>query len=169
MHRSTGWISRGTPPLFSTVVALLAAFGVLLVTAVSVYTLIASVSGVVFLVVGLVRGSSEILTVGSAVLFGAVVVAGLLGIAPLFLLIAAFLTVISWDVGQNGLTITDEVGREVSTLRIEGIHLVSHVVVLTVGATIGYVAFRSATGGYPVFALIALLVGVIALLITLQE
>jgi hypothetical protein len=154
-------------PVLSSVVTLLAAVGVLLVTAVSAYTLVVDTIGIVLLVISVVRGSSRIFTIGIAMLFGGIVIAGMLGVAPVFLLLAAFLGAIVWEVGQNGFSITREVGHGVPTLRIELVHLVSSVVVLVAGVSIGYAVFLTAMGGQPAIALIALLVGVVALLIAL--
>lgn len=154
-------------PLLSSVVALLAAVSTLLITAVSVYTLVAGVVGIVLLVIGVVRGSSRIFTIGTAMLFVGVVIAGMVGMAPVFLLVAALLVATVWEVGQNGFSIAEEVGKEVPTLRIELVHLTSSIVVLVAGVSIGYAVFLTATGGQPAIALVALLVGVIVLLIAL--
>ncbi|WP_423743338.1 hypothetical protein V5735_09725 (plasmid) [Haladaptatus sp. SPP-AMP-3] len=168
MIRNPG-LADGTPPLSSSAVTLLSALGVLFLTAVSAYTLVAAVFGLLFLLVGLVRGSSGVFSLGIALLFVAVVVAGLLGMSPLFLLVAGFFTVLAWDVGHTGFGINEEMGRGVSTLRIELVRSASGLVVLSVGAVIGYAVFRTATGEQSLLALVALLVGALALLVALQE
>ncbi|AFK21087.1 hypothetical protein E6P09_18140 (plasmid) [Haloferax mediterranei ATCC 33500] len=157
------------PPLLSSGIALLAAIATLVITAVSTYTLAASALGVFFLLVGLVRGSTEIYTLGTVLLVVAIILAGMLGMAPLFLLTAAFFALIAWDVGQNGFSIADEVGSGVSTLRIEMVHAVSSSVVFAAGSSVGYAVFLTMTGRQPVLALVALLVGVVALLLALQR
>lgn len=154
-------------PLLSSVVALVAAGGALLITAVSVYTLVAGAIGTVLLIVSVVRGSSRLFTIGTAMLFSGIVIAGMQGVAPMFLLLAAFLVMIAWEVGQNGFSIAEEVGHEVPTFRIELVHVVSSIVVLAVGVSVGYAVFLAATGGQPVLALVALLVGAVTLLIAL--
>lgn len=154
-------------PLLSSIITLVAAVGVLLITAVSVYTLVAGAIGIVLLVIGVVRGSSRLFTIGTAMLFGGVIIAGMLGMAPVFLVLAAFLVMITWDVGQNGFSIAEEVGHGIPTLRIELVHVVSSLIVFVIGVSIGYAVFLTATGGQPAIALIALLVGGIVLLIAL--
>lgn len=156
------------PPKLSSALVLLAALGVLVITAVSVYTLTSAVIGVVLLAVSLLRRSANVFTLGTGALFGAVVLAGLLGMAPLFLLTASFLVLIVWDVGQNGFSIANELGRGGTTLRIEIVHAISSIVVFTAGSSVGYAVYLMMTGGQPVLALFALLVGIIALLIALH-
>lgn len=159
-------LSEGTA-LLSSVVALVAAVGVLLITVVSVHTLVAGATGIVVLLIGVARGSSRLFTLGTAILFSGIVIAGMLGMAPVFLLLAAFLVMIVWEVGQNGFNIAEEVGQEAPTIRIELIHVVSSIVVLGIGMSVGYAVFLATTGGQSAIALIALLVGVIAVLIAL--
>lgn len=156
------------PPTLSIAAALIAAVGSALLTAVSVHSLAAGVVGVVSLAVGLRRGSPSAFTVGAVALFAGVLVAGVLGASPELLLLAAFLTVIAWETGRNGFGIAAEVGRDAPTLRVETLHLVSRIVVLTVGMSVGYAVFRGVTGGRSVLAVVALLVGAVALLVSVQ-
>ncbi len=155
-------------PLLSSAVVLVAAGGVVLITAVSAYTLVAGALGIVLLVTGVARGSSRMFTLGTAMLFVGIVIAGMLGMAPVFILLAAFLAAIAWEVGQNGFSIAEEVGHEAPTLRIELVHVVCSIVVLVAGVSVGYAVFLAATGGQPVLALVALLVGAVVLLVALQ-
>ncbi|RDI69970.1 hypothetical protein DWB78_17235 [Halopelagius longus] len=146
----------------------MATLGVLFITAVSVYPLGASITGIVLTAVSLVRGSTRLFSLGVGALFGAVLLAGLLGTAPVFLLAASFLLVVAWSVGRNGFSIAAELGRGVSTFRIEIIRAVSCIVVFAAGSSVGYAVFLGMTGRQPVLALFALLVGVVALLVALQ-
>lgn len=157
------------PPVLSSTIVVVAALGVLVITAISVYPLAASALGMILLVLGLLRGSSDVFMLGAGALFSAIVLAGLLGMAPVLLLAAAFLAIVAWDVGHNGFSIADELGRDASTLRIELVHAVSSIVVFAVGSIVGYTVYLIVTGRQPVLALIALLIGVVALLIALQE
>lgn len=157
------------PPVLSSAIVLLAALGVLVITAVSVYTLIASIIGVVLLAVSLVRKSPSIFSLGMGALFGSILLAGLVGMAPMFLITASVLAVVAWNVGRNGFSIATEIGHGVSTLRIEIIHAISSIVVLAVGSSVGYAVYLVMTGGQPVLALLALLIGIIALLTALQS
>lgn len=156
------------PPKLSSAIVLLAALGVLFITAVSVFTVTVSIIGVVLTAVSLVRWSTRLFPLGVGALFGAILLAGLFGMAPVFLLTASFLVVVAWDVGQNGFSIAAEMGPGVSTLRIEIIHAVSSIVVLAAGSSVGYAVYLVMTGGQPVLALFALLVGIFTLLIALQ-
>ncbi|SEL98346.1 DUF7519 family protein [Haloferax larsenii] len=156
------------PPLLSSSIALVAAIGTAIVTAVSVYTVTASTLGVLILGAGLVRGSVNVYSAGTVLLVGAILFAGAVGMAPSFLLAASFLLLLSWNVGQNGFSIAREVGSDASTRRIELVHAISSSVVLAAGCSVGYAVFLSVTGSESVVALGALLVGVLALLSTLQ-
>lgn len=149
--------------------AALAAVGSFLVTAVSAYAAVAGAVGVAAVVAGLSAGSRPVFSVGVAVLFGGVVAAGVVGLPPAFLLLAAFLTVVAWDAGRTGFGIAAEIGRETPTRRIEVVQLASSAVALVAGASVGYAVFRSTTSGGPVVALVALLVGVGFLLISIVE
>ncbi|WP_455583668.1 DUF7519 family protein [Halogeometricum borinquense] len=148
--------------------ALSAGASAVFVTAVSPYVLALGILGLVLLAVGLFRASPKTFAVGTGLLFVGVVVAGILGMASVYLLLAAFLVVIAWTVGQNGFSIGAEVGTDAPTLRIELVHLVSSMAILVVGASVGFGVFLTATGGQPVLALVALLVGVVALLVGLR-
>lgn len=160
-------VSAGTP-LPSSVVSLAAAVAASVVTAVSAYALAASVAGLVLLGVGVVRASSRAFTAGTGLLFAAVVVAGMLGMAPVYLLVAAFFVLSSWEAGQYGFGVAAEVGHDAPTRRIELVHLLGSTVVLVAGASVGFGAFLATTGGKPALALLALLVGTVAFLVALR-
>lgn len=155
-------------PLLSGGVALLATVGAALVVAVTTYSILAGVVGTILVVLGLVRGSVRLLTAGAASLFVGVLVAGTLGLQPAFLLSGAFLAAMAWDAGRMALSIAEEVGRGVSTLRIEAIRLLSSTVILVAGGSLGYVVYRGVEGGSSALALVALLSGVTAILAALR-
>nr|WP_206537077.1 hypothetical protein [Haloferax mucosum] len=161
-------MSDDAPPLVSSSVALLSATVALVLTAVSTYTLAAGALGAVVALVGFTRGSRGTHALGTALLAGSIVLAGMLGVAPRFLLAAACFALVSWDVGRNGFSIVAEVGSEAPTLRIELLHAVSSTVVFALGSSVGYAVFLTATGTQSVLALLALLVGSVALSIALQ-
>lgn len=166
MSRSRDALPGGVPTP-SGVLSLAAATAGVVVVAVSPYTLAAGVLGLALVAVGLGRRSGRAFSAGAACLFAAVVVTGALGMAPSFVLLAASLVAVSWSVGRNGLTIAAEVGADTPTLRVEAVHAVGTVALLAVGASVGFGVFLVATGGHSALALVALLVGVVALLVGL--
>lgn len=157
-----------TLPYLSTGAALLTAAGAALLVSVSIHAIVAGAVGVLVMTVGLVRWSPRLLTVGATSLFGSLLVAGVLGMAPEYLLGAAFLTAMAWDAGLLAVGLAEEVGRDVSTLRVEVVRLSSSAVVLAVGGASGYLVFRHVSGNHPMLALVALLFGAIMILAALQ-
>ncbi len=156
------------PPLRSSGGALAAAIGAAVITAVSVPALAMGALGVLSLAGALTFGVESAYAPGIALLAGSVVLAGVLGLKPPFLLAAAFLVLLAWDVGKHGFGIAREVGREPSTFRIEAVHGLSSALVYAAGATLGYGIYAGVTGGRSVVALLALLVGSVALLFALR-
>lgn len=156
------------PPLRSSGGALAAAIGAAVITAVSVPALAMGALGVLSLAGALTFGVESAYAPGIALLAGSVVLAGVLGLTPPFLLAAAFLVLLAWDVGKHGFGIAREVGREPSTFRIEAVHGLSSALVYAAGATLGYGIYAGVTGGRSVVALLALLVGSVALLFALR-
>ncbi|WP_188879292.1 DUF7519 family protein [Halarchaeum nitratireducens] len=148
-------------------VSLITGLGALVVIAVSIPTLVGGVLGVCLLAAGFFRQSRLLVDGGGAAFVGGLMFAGLAGMAPSLVLIAAVLTVIAWDVGRTALGIAAEVSDPSATIRIELVHAVSSIVVFTAGATIGYAVFVRTLGQGSVWALAALLAGAFALLIAL--
>ena len=158
-----------SPALLSAAVAVVAAAAASVLLAVSPLLLLASAVGTALVVVAVVRGSRRALVAGTGSHFAGLLLAGVYGMAPGYVLAAALLVVLAWDVGEYALTIGREVGRAPPTLRVEVVHVAGSVAVYSLAATVGYVLYRSTTGGQPMLTLVALVVGGMALLYALHS
>lgn len=126
-------------------------------------------TGLVFLLLGVLRGWRRAVTVGAFVIFLGVVYAGLQDAPPEELLLAGAATVIAWDVGEQAINVGEQLGRAAPTARGEVVHAASSTVVGVVTVGVGYVVFRLATGGQPLTALVILLAAVIALVAAVRD
>ena len=113
--------------------------------------------------VGLVLGSSRLLSwgAGAGVVGVAVAVGSGGGAEPL--LIAAVALAVGWDVADHGLSVGRHVGREGRTRRNVAVHAGSAVLVGTLSAVAVYGTYVAAAGGQPVAALALLLFGAVVL------
>ncbi|WP_435101927.1 DUF7519 family protein [Halarchaeum sp. P4] len=161
--------SSSRPPLTSCTVALAGALGALVLLADVTYALVAGVVGVLVLGVGLRRGRVDVFNAGAGLIGGALLLAGVFGIGEGGTLLAAVALVLAWDAGRYGFRLAREAGPETSTRRVEAVHTLSTLVVLVLGASVGYAVFRSSTGDRPLVALAALLVGAVALLVAARR
>ncbi|GAB7091992.1 hypothetical protein JCM18237_22630 [Halorubrum luteum] len=120
------------------------------------------------LVLGTLRGSHRVLSWSAGAGVVGLGVAGYLGAAPEPLLVAAAALAVAWDVGDHGVSLGRQVGRDASTRR----NVVAHagVTVLVGGTAVGvtYVAYVLAAGGQPVTALAFLLLGAVVVASTLR-
>lgn len=124
--------------------------------------------GLVALVPALLRGSRRLLGIATLGLFGGVFLAGLQGAPAEPLLVAAVGGVLVWDVGEHGIGVGDQLGREADSGRVVLVHAAASLSVGAVTAGVGYGAFLAAAGGQPVTALVFLLLGVVALVAALR-
>ncbi|WP_224447635.1 DUF7519 family protein [Haloprofundus salilacus] len=158
------------PALLSVSLSIVGASVCLVAAALSSTTaLTAAAAGVVVLAGGLLVGARRVVTAGGLALFAAVVFGGIAGSGPELLLVGLLAAVFAWDVGENGIGIGEQLGRETDTTRAELVHAASTLVVGTVATVFGYGAYRAAGGGQPVTALVFLLLGVVALVAALRE
>ncbi|MFB6154501.1 MAG: hypothetical protein ABEJ22_01310 [Haloferacaceae archaeon] len=163
-----GEVTR-SPSLLSVTLSLVAATVSLVAGAVvGSLGLSASALGVVLVGVGVFRGSRRLLTAGTAGLLVGLVVAGAAGAPPLLLVLGAASAVVSWDVGEHGIGVGEQLGREADTTRVELVHATLSLVVALLTVVVSYGAYRAATGGQPVTALVFLLVGAVALVAALR-
>lgn len=157
------------PSLLSLSVSLLAATASLAAGATTASAgLPVAALGVVVLAVGLFRGSRRLVTAGGVFLFAALLLAGAAGASPAALVLGVLFAVLAWDVGEHGIVVGEQLGREADTTRVELAHAA---VTLAVGATataVGYGLYRAAAGGQPVTALVFLLLGLVALVAALR-
>ncbi|EMA24021.1 DUF7519 family protein [Haloarcula amylolytica] len=117
--------------------------------------------------VGLLRRSEFALTSGVSGLFVAVLQAGANG-SPEWVLGATVPIVLAWVTARHALRLGAQVGSAAPTLRVELVHTVSVVVLLTAGGGIGYLIYRSVTGTPSPLALGLLLLAVVAFTVSLR-
>lgn len=125
-------------------------------------------AGLAVLGVALTRGSPALLGVGATVQFVGVLVGGLAGAPPEPVLVAAAGTVVAWDVGENALTLGDQLGRAARTDRAEVVHAAASAAVAAVGSGLAYLAFVGVDRGQPTLALVLLLLGAVLLAAALR-
>ena len=125
-------------------------------------------AGVLLLVVGVVRGTQNGVTMGAATMFGGIVVASVQGAPVAATLVGTVAVVFAWDVAGTAITIGDQLGRAVDTSRIEVVHASTSALVGVLAATLGYGIYVTATGGQPLVALAFLLLATVLLLATLR-
>lgn len=125
-------------------------------------------AGTALVVAGAVLASRRTRDLGLAWLVLAAVLAGLRGAGPGPLLVAGVAAVVAWDAADQAVGVGEQLGRAARTRRVEAVHAAGSLLVGLGGATVGYGAYRLAGGGTPVAALALLLVGAIALIVTLN-
>lgn len=135
-------------------------YGVLTATAGSV--------GLLVLTVGVLRGSRRAITVGAFALFVGVLLAGLEGAPPLWILVGAVGTVLAWDIGENAVGIGEQLGGDAETVRLEAVHAATSLGVGAVTVVASYGIYTVAGGGQPLSTLVFLLIAVVALTLALR-
>lgn len=119
-------------------------------------TVIASI-GWLLLALALLVGDRTALTTGAGgLVFGAFVAAGD-GAQLAVVLVGVTAAVLAWDVGQNGLSIGRQLGREAATARAELAHVLASLAAGSCIVTAGYVASSVAIGTQPIIAVVFLL------------
>lgn len=157
------------PALFSTSLAVLAAMcSVVSVALGSLTGLALAGPGLLVVGVGLLTGGRRTLGAGGTLLVGGVLLAGAQGAGAESLLFGLLTAVLAWDVGEHGIGVGEQLGREAETARLELVHAGASTVVGVVAAGIGYGAYIAATGGQPVTALVFLLLGAVILVSVLR-
>jgi len=112
----------------------------------------------------LLRGNRTWVSMGAGTLFLSVVVAGGFGAPVEFLFVSTIATLLAWDLGQNAVSLGEQVGRHSRTRRNEVIHASFSTIVAMAAMALGYVTYTLSGGGRPVAALAMLLFGVVFLL-----
>lgn len=124
--------------------------------------------GAAFVAGGLWRRSRPTLAIGCASLVCAAVFTGFVGTTPVRGLATVAAAFVAWDVGENAIALTEQLGPRADTWRLEALHAAATTAVATAGVGLVYVAFTAATGGQPSTAVLLLSVGAMALLAALR-
>ncbi|MFB6188152.1 MAG: hypothetical protein ABEI86_14985, partial [Halobacteriaceae archaeon] len=118
---------------------------------------------------GLVFGARVLLTTGTGLLYLGILLGATTLNSVILPLISAAAVIVAWDIGDQGISIGNQLSTNASASRLEFIHgLVSIGIGLfsTIGA---YVIYRVATGNQPITALFLLLFAAIVLIATLRD
>ncbi|MFB6188392.1 MAG: hypothetical protein ABEI57_00770 [Halapricum sp.] len=124
--------------------------------------------GIPVAVAGVYRISRSVLAVGVAVLFAGVLLAGLAGGGPAVVLVAMAGTVLCWDVGENAISLAEQL-RTGHGERVEFVHAATSTLVVSSVAVGGYVVFLFASGGQPGVAVSLLVLGTVLVLLVLSR
>lgn len=168
MPRSSEVVTHdGRPPWLGTVGAVCAALAVVAAVASSLVGALVATLGACLVAVGLWTVRQRLATLGATALFGAVLYAGL-GSGPLWVLGATVPVVFAWTLASHTLRLGQQVGRRGQTWRVETVHAVATLVVVTVGGGVGYLGYRSVTGSQSPLAIAFLLGSVVAAVLVLR-
>lgn len=115
--------------------------------------------GVPLSVGGVYRCSRRLLAAGVLVLAGGLVAAGVGGVPPWLVLVGATGAALTWDVGDNAISLAEQLRADARTERIEMVHAAASALVAGVFALGGYAVFALSTGGQPSVALALLVIG----------
>lgn len=126
-------------------------------------------AGVVTLGVAVLVGSRSGVTLGALLAFGGVVAAGLAGAPPEAMLVGAAAAVVAWDLGEQAISVGEQLGRAAPTRTLELVHAANTTLVAVAGVAVGYGLFLAAAGGQPVSALVVLLAAALALAAALRD
>ncbi|MFC7116403.1 hypothetical protein ACFQH2_17635 [Natronoarchaeum sp. GCM10025703] len=130
--------------------------------------LVVGAVGLVLVVVGLVRGLYNAVTLGAFGLFVGAILAGMQTAAVSPVLISVTAAVLAWDIGTNAISIGSQLGRDANTRRIEVVHVVASTGVGVVTSSVGYGLYVTGIGNQPITALFFLLIAAVLLLESLR-
>ncbi|WP_458206630.1 DUF7519 family protein [Haladaptatus sp. NG-SE-30] len=125
--------------------------------------MLAGLLGLLFVALGVVRGSRRVVTIGSFTLLLGVLAGGLVAAPPELLLPGAMATVLAWDFGEQAINVGEQLGREAATQTLELTHAAASTVVAVSAGGVGYGLYLLGAGGQPMTALVFLLIAALAL------
>ncbi|MFC6992373.1 hypothetical protein ACFQH3_11820 [Haladaptatus sp. GCM10025707] len=159
-----------TPPDFGRVLTMGVALVAVLVAAYAgPATLLLALAGLVSMGIGVLRGRRLGVTVGAGVLFVALLLAGVSGFSTPLTLLGAGAAILAWDVGENAVSLGEQLGRETATKRAQLVHAGGSLVVALLVGTLAVGVFELATGTNSLTALVLLLIGALMLTSVLRE
>lgn len=168
MSDSAGVTHQGQPPWVSVAGAVAGSLVVVVLVVDTPIALAAALVGAGCVGSGVWRTRRWAVTLGTAALFGAVLVVGV-GREPRWLLLATVPVVLVWGVAGHAVRLGRQVGRTGGTERVALVQSVSLVVVVAVGGGIGYLGFRSATGTPSLPGVALLFASVVAATVVLRR
>lgn len=152
------------PTRFGTTLALVTALIAVLTVAFS-SVILAIPIGVVSLVLvglGLLSGYRTAIGLGVGLIFFGLILTGtFLNASVETMLVGTVATILTWDLGENAISVGEQLTSDASSVRTEAFHAAASSIVGVVGAGLAYAVYASASGGKPLPALVFMLVGVI--------
>ncbi|MFC4449117.1 DUF7519 family protein [Halorussus aquaticus] len=131
--------------------------------------LAAGAAGFLVVALGVFWGSRRAVTLGSTALLVAALVGGLALPTPYLLLPGVIAAVLAWDLGEQAITVGDQLGRETDTTQLEATHAAGSTVVAVGAGGLGYGIYLVSAGGKPVTALVFLLLAAVVLTSALRN
>jgi uncharacterized membrane protein YbaN (DUF454 family) len=149
-------VDRGPARLSSALATIAALLAVLTSAPLSVLAVLLGGVGFVVLAVALfARGSRRLLWLGTVSIFGGALDAGARAAAPPALVLTSVAAVLlAWDVGQNAISVGEQLGRGAETWRAELVHAAVSTVVAVLVAVAAYAVFGLGVGSPPVLAVL---------------
>jgi len=117
---------------------------------------------------GVYRSSRWVLAGGDATLVVGIVAAGVAEVPAAVILVAGAGAVLTWDVGDNAISLADHVRADGRTERVEIVHAATSTLVVGFVGGGAYGIFAVARGGQPSAALALLVVGAVIALAVIQ-
>lgn len=114
------------------------------------------------------RGSRAGVTLGSGVLFGALLYAGARGAPPAVLLLVAAGTVVTWTTAHHVVGLAEHLGRDASVQRSVLVHMSGATITTLFAGGLALAVYLFAAASLPTSVLIFLLVGSALLLYALE-
>ncbi len=143
----TGVDPTGKPTVLSAAVAGIAALGAVVSAIGSSVGLLAGTVGAVVFALGLLRGWALPTDVGAGTLALGVLASGLETGAVGTTVLGTVAAVVAWDVGLGAIELGESVGRDATTFRLEGVYVVSSLLVGLGTATFAALVFAVPVGG----------------------
>lgn len=150
------WLSAGTAVVASLSATLLLASALLA-------ALGPAGVGAAVAVLGVVAGRRRVVSLGVALLFSGLLLAGIEGGRPTPLLLSALLIAVAYDAAHYAVTLGEQLRAGAATTRAELVHVGATATVASAVAGTGALTFRIGTGGQPSTALITLLLATVFL------
>lgn len=170
-EKETVRVDHSTPRL-SALLATVAAFvGVALSAPFNVLAAPFGVGGLVIVAGSLfLRDSRGYLSLGVGLALLGTIITGAYGaLPPALMLVAVSALLIAWDVGQHGLSIGQQLGRDTRTSRLELVHAGVTTLAIAVVDIVAFAVFQFAGGGRPASAVTLVVIGAIVLIWTLRR
>lgn len=170
-ERETVVVDHGTPRTSSVIAVVATAIGVALTAPFNVLAAPFGLAGVVIVAGALfLRDSRGYLSLGVGFgILGALLAGAYGAVPPALMLVAVSALLVAWDVGQHGVSIGQQLGRDTRTERLELVHAGITTLVIAVIDVGAFAVFQLAGGGRPASAAALVVIGAVVLLWTLRS